>query len=72
MMMMYLLLMMKIKYLQIQVQVEVKNHLKDTFQLFKTYKVCAVAGTLGPKRIQGDYQVPEGFYYINIFNPNSS
>lgn len=55
-----------------ELEVWVKSSLKDTFQLFKTYKVCAVAGTMGPKRIQGDYQVPEGFYYINIFNPNSS
>ena len=41
------------------------------FKLFKTYKICALAGTLGPKRMQGDYQVPEGFYYINEFKPNS-
>jgi murein L,D-transpeptidase YafK len=27
---------------------------------------------MGPKRVEGDYQVPEGFYYINDFNPNSS
>ena len=33
--------------------------------------MCALAGTLGPKRIEGDYQVPEGFYYINEFNPRS-
>ena len=26
---------------------------------------------MGPKRMEGDYQVPEGFYYINEFNPNS-
>ena len=26
---------------------------------------------LGPKRGEGDLQVPEGFYYINDFNPNS-
>ncbi len=31
-----------------------------------------MAGALGPKRIQDDYQVPEGFYYINQFNPNSN
>ena len=24
------------------------------------------------ERIEGDYQVPEGFYYINEFRPNSS
>ncbi|MEJ7677428.1 MAG: L,D-transpeptidase family protein [Segetibacter sp.] len=29
-------------------------------------------GAIGPKRLQGDYQVPEGFYYINEFNPKST
>lgn len=55
-----------------QLEVWVKNDVKDQFQLFKTYKVCALAGSLGPKRMQGDYQVPEGFYYINEFNPRSN
>ncbi|MBL7746461.1 MAG: L,D-transpeptidase family protein [Chitinophagaceae bacterium] len=55
-----------------QLEVWVKNELKEQFQLFKTYKVCALAGTLGPKRMEGDYQVPEGFYYINEFNPRSN
>ena len=54
-----------------QMEVWVKNNLKDPYQLFKTYKVCALAGTLGPKRMAGDFQVPEGFYYINEFNPKS-
>src|SRR6476469_73320 len=54
-----------------QMEFWVKNDIKDPFQLFKTYKICALAGTLGPKRMAGDYQVPEGFYYINEFNPNS-
>jgi murein L,D-transpeptidase YafK len=55
-----------------QLEIWVKNERKETFKLFKTYKVCAMAGTLGPKRMAGDYQVPEGFYYINEFNPNSN
>jgi murein L,D-transpeptidase YafK len=55
-----------------QLEVWVKNEVKDQFKLFKTYKVCALAGTLGPKRMEGDYQVPEGFYYINEFNPKSN
>ena len=55
-----------------QLEVWVKNEMKDQFQLFKTYRVCALAGTLGPKRMEGDYQVPEGFYYINEFNPKSN
>jgi murein L,D-transpeptidase YafK len=45
---------------------------KDPFKLFKTYRVCMQSGTLGPKRMEGDYQMPEGFYYINEFNPNSN
>ncbi len=54
-----------------QLEVWVKDEIKEPFKLFKTYKVCALAGTLGPKRLEGDYQVPEGFYYINEFNPRS-
>jgi murein L,D-transpeptidase YafK len=45
-----------------QIEVWVKQDLNDKFALFKTYRVCAMAGALGPKRMQGDYQVPEGFY----------
>ena len=55
-----------------QLEVWVKNDPAEKYQLFKTYKVCALAGSLGPKRMQGDYQVPEGFYYINEFNPKST
>jgi murein L,D-transpeptidase YafK len=55
-----------------QLEVWVKGDHQDKYQLFKVYKVCALAGTLGPKRMRGDYQVPEGFYYINEFNPNSA
>ncbi len=54
-----------------QLEVWVKNTRDEKYRLFKTYKVCAMAGTLGPKRMAGDYQVPEGFYYINEFNPRS-
>lgn len=55
-----------------QLEVWVKNERKEPYQLFKTYKVCAMAGSLGPKRMEGDYQVPEGFYFINEFNPKSN
>lgn len=55
-----------------QLEVWVKNDIKDKYKLFKTYKVCMQSGTMGPKRLQGDYQVPEGFYYINEFNPHSN
>lgn len=55
-----------------QLEVWVRNSDQEPFKLFKTYKVCVMAGTIGPKRIEGDYQVPEGFYYIDGFNPRSA
>jgi murein L,D-transpeptidase YafK len=55
-----------------QLEVWVKQDLHDQYKLFKTYRICALAGTLGPKRLAGDFQVPEGFYYINEFNPHSN
>ncbi|MCW3091848.1 MAG: L,D-transpeptidase family protein [Ferruginibacter sp.] len=55
-----------------QLEVWIKEEGKSAFKLFKTYKVCMQSGTMGPKRMEGDYQVPEGFYYINEFNPNSN
>lgn len=54
-----------------QLEVWIRYNSSDTFCLFKTYKVCALSGALGPKRMEGDYQVPEGFYHINAFNPKS-
>ncbi|MCG9900005.1 MAG: L,D-transpeptidase family protein [Sediminibacterium sp.] len=54
-----------------QLEVWVRSSKNEPYQLFKQYKVCAMSGSLGPKRIEGDYQVPEGFYYVNEFNPRS-
>ena len=55
-----------------QLEIWARNNNDEPFKLFKTYAVCALAGTMGPKRMAGDYQVPEGFYYINAFKPNSA
>lgn len=55
-----------------QVEVWVKGTAEKPFQLFKTYRMCMQSGTIGPKRMEGDYQMPEGFYYINEFKPNSN
>lgn len=55
-----------------KLEIWVKNKETDTFKLFKSYQICALSGTMGPKRREGDYQVPEGFYYINAFNPRSA
>ena len=49
-----------------------RNSISDTFVLIKTYKICALSGILGPKRFEGDKQVPEGFYFIEEFNPKSN
>jgi murein L,D-transpeptidase YafK len=42
------------------------------FALIKEYPVCALPGQLGPKQRMGDLQVPEGFYFIDRFNPRSA
>lgn len=44
----------------------------ETLLFIKQYPFTAFSGTLGPKRKQGDLQIPEGFYYINHFNPFSN
>lgn len=54
-----------------ELEVWVRGSLDEPYRLFKTYRVCAMAGSLGPKRMEGDYQVPEGFYHINEFKHNS-
>ena len=56
---------------QNELEVWVRNDNEDTFKLFKTYKICALSGILGPKRAEGDRQVPEGLYFITDFNPKS-
>lgn len=55
-----------------EMEVWVRNSDTLPYQLFKTYKVCAMAGAVGPKRMEGDFQVPEGFYYIQGFKPQSA
>ena len=50
----------------------VKSKAESKYTKLETYKICARSGELGPKRKQGDNQVPEGFYHIDRFNPNSN
>lgn len=59
------------KYDQLM-EIWVRGDEKKPYHLFKTYPICIKSGTLGPKRKEGDLQIPEGFYYINDFNPNSN
>ncbi|MDR1424422.1 MAG: L,D-transpeptidase family protein [Azoarcus sp.] len=49
-----------------------KSRAEKTYRLIRTYKIVAKSGVLGPKSAQGDFQVPEGFYHIDRFNPVSN
>lgn len=51
-----------------------KRTTSGEYKFFKTYEICAWAGELGPKFMEGDRQSPEGFYTITpgLLNPNSN
>jgi murein L,D-transpeptidase YafK len=55
-----------------KLEVWVKENGKQEFALLHTYDFCAMSGVLGPKRKEGDLQIPEGVYHINHFNPLSN
>lgn len=55
-----------------ELELYAKNKQEKTYKKIYSYQVCSRSGQLGPKRKQGDNQVPEGFYYINRFNPASN
>jgi len=48
-----------------------KNNNDSIYTLIKSYDFCFFSGELGPKREQGDMQIPEGFYHVDRFNPSS-
>jgi len=52
-------------------EVWARNQGDAAFQQLRSYPLAATSGTLGPKRRAGDGQVPEGYYTINRFNPQS-
>jgi len=51
-----------------QLVVYAKNWFDLQFKPIISYEICFQSGQLGPKRCQGDYQIPEGFYHIIYFN----
>ncbi len=55
-----------------KLEVWVKEDSADNYSLLTTYDFCVLSGALGPKRKEGDLQVPEGVYYINHFNAASN
>lgn len=50
----------------------VKWERDSVYSKFRSYPICQTSGTAGPKRREGDGQIPEGFYYIDRFNPHSN
>ncbi|GHT96540.1 hypothetical protein AGMMS49545_21770 [Betaproteobacteria bacterium] len=55
-----------------RLEIHAKRARATKFKKVAEYALCRLSGKLGPKRKQGDRQVPEGFYHINRFNPESS
>lgn len=53
-------------------EIYAKDKSETTYKKLVSYDICTRSGELGPKRKQGDGQVPEGFYHIDRFNPSSS
>jgi murein L,D-transpeptidase YafK len=56
---------------EMKLEAWVKEKGKEKFTLLVTYDFCATSGKLGPKREEGDLQIPEGLYHVSHFNPLS-
>lgn len=54
------------------VEVWIKEAGKESYTFLNSYDFCTTSGTLGPKRKEGDLQIPEGVYVIDHFNPLSN
>lgn len=54
-----------------KLEIWVKSQHREEFQHLISYSFCKTSGTLGPKRKEGDLQIPEGLYHIDHFNPES-
>jgi murein L,D-transpeptidase YafK len=57
---------------EMKTEIWISSGNKEKFSLLKTFEVAKSSGILGPKRAEGDLQVPEGFYFIDRFNPVST
>ncbi|MCV9880435.1 peptidoglycan meso-diaminopimelic acid protein amidase [Brenneria izbisi] len=38
----------------------------NSYRLLDNYPICKYSGGLGPKRIEGDFKSPEGFYQVDV------
>ena len=56
---------------QNEMELWARNNDNSEYKLIKSMHICAISGALGPKRAEGDRQVPEGYYFIEEFNAQS-
>lgn len=47
------------------------KHQHGDWAKIRAYPIQGSSGTLGPKLREGDQQIPEGIYHIELLNPNS-
>lgn len=55
-----------------KLEVWIRENGKLKYTLLQEYDFCTSSGVLGPKRKEGDRQIPEGIYHISHFNPFSN
>ena len=55
-----------------ELEIWAKNKNETIFKKLKAYPFCRSSGKIGPKRKEGDRQIPEGVYHINRFNDKSN
>lgn len=58
--------------LERELEVWAKAPADRVYRRLTTYPICQLSGYLGPKRARGDEQMPEGYYRITRFNPESA
>lgn len=51
-----------------QLEVWLKSKNSEKYVHYGDFAICRSSGEAGPKRTEGDLQVPEGFYSVNFFN----
>lgn len=55
-----------------ELEVWASSRAGEAMRPIATYTICATSGVLGPKRQEGDGQVPEGYYRISYLWPKSA
>ncbi|WP_168415755.1 peptidoglycan meso-diaminopimelic acid protein amidase [Erwinia amylovora] len=56
-------------YLQIfkeERTLELYGKIGNEYRLLNSFPICKFSGGLGPKRVQGDFKSPEGFYSVSL------